>query len=102
MRNYKKIYSGLLSIALMFSSGCTLLQKIEEHNPVNTAHELTCSQIDQKKLQELYDKYFPNNRPGLSLGYDTKKYAAEFFINPKTSYKEDLEFEISSGFEIKY
>lgn len=101
MKLKKIIRNSMIALALL-EAGCSLSRKALEYNPVQALEEATLPALNDPEIIEFYKKYFPKNNPGISLNLKKRNADIKFFINPKVKLKDNIEYQVMAGFELKY
>ena len=96
------LYSGLATIACLFPIGCRTVENCVDNSPLTLMAESTTQVLNNPELTDVYKNYFPSNRPELSYKFQTKKTRTRFFINPRLALKDEIDYGITAGFEVRY
>lgn len=103
---FKLIRESLIGLCLMFSGCASLrlenLKEYREYNPIGVVGEMTMSAVNEPEIIEFYKSYFPNGKPGFSYKSRIRGYDAGFFVNPSAKFREDIEYQILAGVELKH
>lgn len=94
----------LLGFSCLFASGCRNIYQSNyiEDSPIGIVGQSTTQLLTDKEIIDFYKSHFPNGKPELSYEFKSKRSETKFFLNPRGSFKNTLEYEIIGGVERRY